>query len=230
VSDPTASDRNPDDATSLAALLTLLESLAPGPQTHEEPAPDDATLEETELFAALLEATPADDIAAFLDSLPQVSLTDRQQTQFVRLAMVTRAIAQHPATTDAFYAPGGAALATLRAVSGRSLEEAARGFSVDPGTLRAIESGVRAWCNLAAHGVSWIAREAMVPVRMVQKLLESAYALEIDARLGAMPAPATSLLRDAGRVSERRFDDEQVRAALEAPYDDFFRALSRETE
>lgn len=226
---PTSSDRSPDDATSLAALLTLLESLAPGPQTDEEPH-DDATLEELELFAALLDATPADDIAAFLDSLPQVSLTDRQQRQFVRLAMVTRAIEQHPATTDAFYAPGGAAFATLRAVSGRSLEEAARGLSVDTGTLRAIESGARAWCNLAANGVSWIAREAAVPVRSVQKLLEAASAFEIATRLQAMPTPATSLLRDAGRISGRRFDDEQIRAALEAPYQTFFRALERETE
>ena len=225
MSRPTESDHTPDHATSLETLLTLLETLPPSPETNQ-----DAEMDEHTLFAALLEAMPAEDIAAFLDLLPQVSLTDNQQQQLVRLATVTRAMEQHAATKQAFFAPGGAALATLRTFTGHTIEDVAARLLIEAGALKEIEAGIRAWYAVPARGVRWIAHEAGFPVRLVQTLLESAQALELRARFKSMPSPAASLLRDAGHVSERRFDENAVLAGLREPYETFFRELTREAE
>lgn len=220
MSQPDDVHRTPDGEATLAALMAVVAAL-PQPTTGT----DDVVLDDDDLFVALIEAMPADEVAAFLDTLPEASLTSRLQQQIACAAIAARAVHRNPPSPSARFAPGGAALAVLRTFARRSVADLSHHWHLDAAFVADIERGVHAWYELSFASVEWLAAEAAIPLRLVRQLLRAAADLEVNARLATQSAPASALLRDAAGVSPRRFGEDAVRAGVRAPYEPLLRAL-----
>lgn len=212
-----------------------LDALAQGTGELSDAAPDESPLSPDELFDIVLNEMSDEALLVFLDSLPSVSRTEREQTQFLDRLRVAAALQQTLPTSSAACAPGGRVFKELREQAGFALDAWAGLLDALPEQWERVEAGRRLWMLLPPETVEKVAELAGWPLRTLLRLLEQAQDVELTAWRRRFRTPQVSPLYRHAVVRESTPPPVQSLDAttdpitgIERQYADFFAAMRRD--